>query len=109
MLGYVELLIFVTSNILAQAVAALLQTDTSAVVTLKSSGIDRPSKLDGKTYASYGARYCAMPLCRHSTCEADILNCLKSCIGCPQHTRSLSPAARLLGCTCSALSNNSIW
>jgi hypothetical protein len=24
---------------------------------LASSGIDRPSKLDGKTYASYGARY----------------------------------------------------
>jgi hypothetical protein len=28
-----------------QAVAALLQQDTSAVVTLKSSGIDRPSKV----------------------------------------------------------------
>ncbi|KAL3142310.1 hypothetical protein ABBQ38_002651 [Trebouxia sp. C0009 RCD-2024] len=40
-----------------QAVAALLQTDTSAVVTLQSSGLDRPSKLDGTTYASYGARY----------------------------------------------------
>ncbi|KAI8926526.1 NMT1/THI5 like-domain-containing protein [Entophlyctis helioformis] len=30
---------------------------THAVVTLKSSGIDRPAKLDGKTYASYAARY----------------------------------------------------
>ena len=39
-----------------QAVAALLQKDTSAIVTLKSSGIDRPSKLDGRSYASYGAR-----------------------------------------------------
>lgn len=31
-----------------QAVAAVLQQDTSAIVTLKSSGIDRPAKLDGK-------------------------------------------------------------
>lgn len=40
-----------------KAVATLLQRDDSAIVTLKSSGIDRPSKLDGKKYASYGARY----------------------------------------------------
>ncbi|KAL4532580.1 hypothetical protein Ndes2437B_g02975 [Nannochloris sp. 'desiccata'] len=40
-----------------KAVATLLQRDDSAIVTLKSSGIDRPSKLDGKRYASYGARY----------------------------------------------------
>jgi ABC-type nitrate/sulfonate/bicarbonate transport system substrate-binding protein len=40
-----------------QAVAALLQAQTSAIVTLQSSGIDRPSKLDGKVYASYAARY----------------------------------------------------
>ena len=39
-----------------QAVAAVLQDDLSAVVTLKSSGIDRPQKLDGRRYASYGAR-----------------------------------------------------
>jgi len=39
------------------AVAALLQKQTSAIVTLKSSGIDRPAKLDGKVYASYAARY----------------------------------------------------
>ncbi|GMH43533.1 hypothetical protein BSKO_11455 [Bryopsis sp. KO-2023] len=39
------------------AVAAVLQGSTSAVVTLKSGGIDRPSKLEGKNYASYGARY----------------------------------------------------
>lgn len=31
-----------------QAVAAVLQQDTSAIVTLKSSGIDRPAQLDGK-------------------------------------------------------------
>lgn len=40
-----------------RAVATLLSTSTSAVVTLASSGIDRPSQLDGKVYASYGARY----------------------------------------------------
>ena len=40
-----------------KAVAAVLQDSTSAVVTLASSGIDRPSKLHGKVYASYGARY----------------------------------------------------
>ena len=39
-----------------QAVAALLQDDTSAIVTLESSEVDRPAKLDGSVYASYGAR-----------------------------------------------------
>lgn len=39
------------------AVAAVLARDASAVVTLKQSGIDRPRQLDGKVYASYGARY----------------------------------------------------
>ncbi len=32
-----------------RAVAALLQRDTSAIVTLKSSGIDRPAKVRGAT------------------------------------------------------------
>ncbi|KAI8472678.1 MAG: NMT1/THI5 like-domain-containing protein [Monoraphidium minutum] len=40
-----------------RAVAALLQGGAHAIVTLKASGIDRPAKLDGRTYASYGARY----------------------------------------------------
>lgn len=40
-----------------RAVATLLADSTSAIVTLASSGIDRPSQLDGKVYASYGARY----------------------------------------------------
>lgn len=40
-----------------KAVSALLQIDNSAIVTLKSSGIDSPAKLEGKRYASYGARY----------------------------------------------------
>jgi hypothetical protein len=33
------------------------QDSTSAIVTLASSGITRPAQLDGKTYASYGARF----------------------------------------------------
>jgi len=40
-----------------RAIAALLQEDASAIATLKSSGISRPKELDGKSYASYGARY----------------------------------------------------
>ena len=44
-----------------QAVAAVLQQDQSAIVTLKSSRITRPAQLDGKVYASYGAR-CAAAL-----------------------------------------------
>jgi ABC-type nitrate/sulfonate/bicarbonate transport system substrate-binding protein len=39
------------------AVAALLQEDLSAIVTLASSEISCPRMLDGKTYASYKARY----------------------------------------------------
>jgi NitT/TauT family transport system substrate-binding protein len=39
------------------AVAAVCQRDTSAIVTLASSGIDRPKKLDSSTYASYDARF----------------------------------------------------
>ena len=39
-----------------QAVAALLAEDTSAIVTLKASGLNSPKLLDGKRYASYGAR-----------------------------------------------------
>lgn len=47
------------------AIAALLHADTSAIVTLAGngasngagSGIQRPAHLDGKTYASYHARY----------------------------------------------------
>lgn len=40
-----------------KAVGALLQSDDSAIATLKSSGIDRPAKLEGKRYASYAARF----------------------------------------------------
>ena len=41
-----------------KAVAALLaDRDTSAIVTLASSGLSRPRDLDGKRYASYAARF----------------------------------------------------
>lgn len=39
------------------AVAAVLQRDTSAIVTLADSGRNRPALLDGCVYASYGARF----------------------------------------------------
>ena len=40
-----------------KGIYAILQEDTSAIVTLKSSNIDRPKGLDGKIYASFKARY----------------------------------------------------
>jgi NitT/TauT family transport system substrate-binding protein len=46
-----------TKGVELMAVAAVLARDISAIVTLKKSGIDRPRELDGKTYASYGARF----------------------------------------------------
>lgn len=48
---------FQTNGVALVAVAAVLARDASAIVTLKQSGIDRPQQLDGKVYASYGARY----------------------------------------------------
>ncbi|MDZ7936502.1 MAG: ABC transporter substrate-binding protein [Emticicia sp.] len=40
-----------------KGIYAILQEDTSAIVTLKSNGISRPKDLDGKIYASFKARY----------------------------------------------------
>ncbi len=40
-----------------KSVAAVLQTNTSALVTLKGSGIDRPMQLEGKRYAGFGSPY----------------------------------------------------
>ncbi|MDQ3854805.1 MAG: ABC transporter substrate-binding protein [Chloroflexota bacterium] len=37
------------------SIAAIIQHNTSALATLRSSGLDRPRKLDGKLYAGYGA------------------------------------------------------
>ena len=48
---------FQTNGVPLIAIAAVLARDASAIVTLKQSGIDRPQQLDGKVYASYGARY----------------------------------------------------
>jgi len=39
------------------AIAAILQRDKSAIVSLKNSGIEKPAELDGKIYGSYQARY----------------------------------------------------
>jgi NitT/TauT family transport system substrate-binding protein len=39
------------------AVAALCQRDTSAIAVLESSDVERPRALDGRTYASYDARF----------------------------------------------------
>lgn len=41
----------------ATAIYAVLQKDLSCIVTLKSSNISSPKMLDGKSYASYKARY----------------------------------------------------
>jgi len=41
----------------AIAVFAILQEDLSSIASLKSSKINTPKHLDGKTYASYKARY----------------------------------------------------
>ena len=46
-----------TNGVPLVAVAAVLARDASAIVTLAQSGINRPQQLDGKVYASYGARY----------------------------------------------------
>src|SRR5712692_3948657 len=39
------------------SIAAIIQHNTSALVTLASSGLTRPSMLDGKTYGAFGAPY----------------------------------------------------
>lgn len=40
-----------------QAIAALFKEDLSAIVCKKNQGIESPKDLDGKSYASYKARY----------------------------------------------------
>lgn len=40
-----------------QAIAAIFQEDVSAIAVLKNSSIKSPRDLDGKSYASYHARY----------------------------------------------------
>lgn len=41
----------------AIAIFAILQEDTSSIVSLKTTDLSSPKLLDGKTYASYKARY----------------------------------------------------
>jgi ABC-type nitrate/sulfonate/bicarbonate transport system substrate-binding protein len=41
----------------ARAFYAILQQDLSSIAMLHASGIQQPAQLDGKTYASYKARY----------------------------------------------------
>ena len=45
------------NKVAVKGIYAILQEDTSAIVTLKSSNINRPKDLDGKIYASFKARY----------------------------------------------------
>lgn len=45
------------NQVQAMAIYAILQKDVSCIVTLKSSNITSPKMLDGKSYASYKARY----------------------------------------------------
>lgn len=46
-----------SAKVNAVAIAALLQQDISSIATLASHHITRPRELDGRTYASYRARY----------------------------------------------------
>lgn len=39
------------------SIAAIIQHNTSALVTLASSGLNRPGELDGKVYGGFGAPY----------------------------------------------------
>ncbi len=39
------------------SIASVIQQNTSALVTLKDSGLDRPAKLEGKRYAGFGAPF----------------------------------------------------
>src|SRR6266699_2615288 len=39
------------------SIAAIIQHNTSALVSLASSGLTRPSMFDGKTYGAFGAPY----------------------------------------------------
>ncbi len=44
-------------NLSVKSVAAILQTNTSALASLKSSGLDTMAKLNGKRYAGFGTPY----------------------------------------------------
>jgi ABC-type nitrate/sulfonate/bicarbonate transport system substrate-binding protein len=46
-----------SNQVQAMAIYAIMQKDVSSIASLKSSNIISPKLLDGKTYASYKARY----------------------------------------------------
>ncbi len=71
------------------SVAAVIQHDTSALITLKSSGLDTVSSLAGKRYAGFGAPY-----------EQPVVQQVLSCGGAPgasfqNVTTTLDPVAAL--------------
>ena len=45
------------NQLAVKSVAAIIQTDTSEMVTLKDSGIDSPAKFSGKRFAGFGLPY----------------------------------------------------
>jgi ABC-type nitrate/sulfonate/bicarbonate transport system substrate-binding protein len=45
------------NNLPVKSVAAIIQTDTSAMATLKDSGIDSPAQFSGKRFAAFGLPY----------------------------------------------------
>lgn len=51
------------------SVAAVLQKNTSAFVTLKDSGLDRPAKLEGKRYAGFGSPFEEPVIAAVITCD----------------------------------------
>ena len=52
------------------SLAAVIQKNSSALVTLKDSGLDRPAKLAGKRYAGFGAPF-----------EEPVINAMLACDG----------------------------
>jgi len=54
------------------SVAAIIQKNTSAFVTLKESGLDRPSKLQGTRYAGFGSPF-----------EEPVIEAVLKCDGAP--------------------------
>ncbi|HUS15347.1 MAG TPA: ABC transporter substrate-binding protein [Chloroflexia bacterium] len=57
-ISFVEQVVIDRANGLpVKSVAALVQHNTSELVTLKESGLDRPAKLEGKRYAGFGTPY----------------------------------------------------
>ena len=52
------------------SVAAVIQKNSSALVTLKDSGLDRPARLNGRRYAGFGAPF-----------EEPVINAIIACDG----------------------------